>query len=126
MSVAGLAILHDPITAAFLVADAPPGSLGFAVWVAGALPGDVVWRGKRLRLDREGRIVKVKIELRMPIYEYKCESCGGSYEQIRRMAEADMTSNARLQIARSESQPVLFRDHQRYAGSGSMRVADAA
>ncbi len=26
----------------------------------------------------------------MPIYEYKCESCGGEYEQIRRMAEADL------------------------------------
>ena len=25
----------------------------------------------------------------MPIYEYKCEACGGSYEQIRRMADAD-------------------------------------
>ena len=25
----------------------------------------------------------------MPIYEYKCESCGSNYEQMRRMAEAD-------------------------------------
>jgi len=25
----------------------------------------------------------------MPIYEYKCESCGSDYEQIRKMAEAD-------------------------------------
>ncbi len=25
----------------------------------------------------------------MPIYEYKCESCGGNYEQMRRMADAD-------------------------------------
>ena len=25
----------------------------------------------------------------MPIYEYKCDACGGSYEQIRRMADAD-------------------------------------
>jgi putative FmdB family regulatory protein len=25
----------------------------------------------------------------MPIYEYKCETCGDSYEQIRRMSEAD-------------------------------------
>ena len=25
----------------------------------------------------------------MPIYEYKCEACGGNYEQMRRMAEAD-------------------------------------
>ena len=25
----------------------------------------------------------------MPIYEYKCESCGGHHEQLRRMSEAD-------------------------------------
>jgi putative FmdB family regulatory protein len=25
----------------------------------------------------------------MPIYEYKCEACGGNYEQMRRMSEAD-------------------------------------
>lgn len=25
----------------------------------------------------------------MPIYEYKCDSCGNQYEQIRRMSEAD-------------------------------------
>jgi len=25
----------------------------------------------------------------MPIYEYKCDTCGTGYEQIRRMAEAD-------------------------------------
>jgi putative FmdB family regulatory protein len=25
----------------------------------------------------------------MPIYEYKCEQCGGSYEQMRRMTDAD-------------------------------------
>ena len=29
------------------------------------------------------------IKSAMPIYEYKCEACGGNYEQIRRMAEAD-------------------------------------
>ena len=25
----------------------------------------------------------------MPIYEYRCEECGRTYEQIRRMSEAD-------------------------------------
>jgi putative FmdB family regulatory protein len=25
----------------------------------------------------------------MPIYEYKCESCGKHYEQLRRMTDAD-------------------------------------
>ena len=29
---------------------------GFAVWIAGLFGDSVVWRGKRLRLDREGRI----------------------------------------------------------------------
>jgi ceramide glucosyltransferase len=30
---------------------------GFGVWLAGALPGPVLWRGVRLKLDSEGRIV---------------------------------------------------------------------
>jgi ceramide glucosyltransferase len=30
---------------------------GFAVWVAGAIGNTVYWRGKRLRLDGEGRIL---------------------------------------------------------------------
>jgi ceramide glucosyltransferase len=30
---------------------------GFAVWVAGAQGRAVIWRGKRLRLDGEGRIL---------------------------------------------------------------------
>jgi ceramide glucosyltransferase len=30
---------------------------GFGVWLAGALPGPVIWRGVRLKLDSEGRIV---------------------------------------------------------------------
>lgn len=25
----------------------------------------------------------------MPMYEYRCQSCGETYEQLRRMAEAD-------------------------------------
>jgi hypothetical protein len=31
---------------------------GFAVWLAGASNAEVVWRGKRLRLDKEGRIIE--------------------------------------------------------------------
>jgi len=30
---------------------------GFAVWVAGLAGSTVEWRGERLRLDREGRIL---------------------------------------------------------------------
>jgi putative FmdB family regulatory protein len=26
----------------------------------------------------------------MPMYEYRCEECGQSYEQLRRMSEADI------------------------------------
>ena len=55
--ISGLAVLHDPITARFWWMMPARDLFGFAVWVAGALPGVVVWRGKRLRLDREGRIV---------------------------------------------------------------------
>jgi len=28
----------------------------------------------------------------MPIYEYKCETCGSDYEQMRKMSEADSDS----------------------------------
>lgn len=33
---------------------------GFAVWCAGVSGRDVIWRGKRMRLDRQGRIVSVE------------------------------------------------------------------
>ena len=33
---------------------------GFAVWLAGILPGAVIWRGKRLTLDRQGRIASLQ------------------------------------------------------------------
>jgi ceramide glucosyltransferase len=55
--ISGLAVLHDPITARSWWMMPLRDLFGFAVWVAGAMPGYVVWRGKRLRLDREGRIV---------------------------------------------------------------------
>jgi len=33
---------------------------GFAIWTAGLLGSEVVWRDQRIKLDREGRIVRVK------------------------------------------------------------------
>jgi hypothetical protein len=33
---------------------------GFAVWIAGMLPGPVIWRGKRLTLDKQGRIASLQ------------------------------------------------------------------
>lgn len=38
----------------------------------------------------------------MPIYEYRCEECGRTYEQIRRMSEADKD----LQCPSCESEKV--------------------
>jgi ceramide glucosyltransferase len=31
---------------------------GFAVWLSGLFGNSVVWRGERLRLDRQGRIMR--------------------------------------------------------------------
>ena len=55
--VGGLAVLHDSITARFWWLMPLRDLWGFAVWVAGAVSGTVVWRGKKLRLDADGRIV---------------------------------------------------------------------
>lgn len=33
---------------------------GFAIWIAGAIPGPVIWRGRRLKLDKQGRIVSLQ------------------------------------------------------------------
>lgn len=55
--VAGLAVVHDPITSRYWWLMPLRDMWGFGVWAAGACSGEVVWRGKKLRLDREGRIV---------------------------------------------------------------------
>ena len=55
--VAGLAVVHDPITSRYWWLMPLRDMWGFGVWTAGAGSGEVVWRGKKLRLDREGRIV---------------------------------------------------------------------
>jgi hypothetical protein len=33
---------------------------GLGVWMAGVIPGPVMWRGKRLTLDRQGRIASLQ------------------------------------------------------------------
>ena len=53
---AGLAILRDPITARLWWLMPFRDLWGFAVWIAGVAGGQVIWRGKRLSLDKEGRI----------------------------------------------------------------------
>jgi ceramide glucosyltransferase len=53
---AGLAILHDPITARLWWLMPLRDLWGFAVWVAGLSSGAVIWRGKRITLDGSGRI----------------------------------------------------------------------
>ena len=53
----GVGVLYDPITARLWWLMPLRDLWGFAIWVRGALPGTVIWRGKRLTLDREGRII---------------------------------------------------------------------
>jgi ceramide glucosyltransferase len=55
--VAGLAVLRDSTTGRLWWLMPVRDLWGFAVWVAGAVSGSVVWRGKKLRLDGDGRIV---------------------------------------------------------------------
>jgi ceramide glucosyltransferase len=55
--VAGLAILHDRITARFWWLMPFRDIWAFGVWLAGIASAEVVWRGRRLRLDRQGRIL---------------------------------------------------------------------
>lgn len=55
--VSGLAVLRDGITARWWWLVPFRDLFGFAVWVAGAVGREVEWRGHRLKLDREGRII---------------------------------------------------------------------
>jgi ceramide glucosyltransferase len=50
-------VLRDPLFASLWPLIPIRDLWGFGVWLAGALPGPVIWRGVRLNLDREGRIV---------------------------------------------------------------------
>jgi ceramide glucosyltransferase len=53
----GTLVLRDPLFGSFWPLVPLRDLWGFAVWLVGALPGPVIWRGVRLNLDREGRIV---------------------------------------------------------------------
>lgn len=55
--VCGGAVLRDSVTLRYWWLIPARDLLGFAIWVAGAVGQTVVWRGKRLRLDNQGRIV---------------------------------------------------------------------
>jgi ceramide glucosyltransferase len=55
--VAGVGILHDPITLRYWWLMPLRDLWGFAVWFAGASGATVLWRGKRLQLDKQGRIL---------------------------------------------------------------------
>lgn len=50
-------VLHDPLFTKLWPLVPFRDLWGFAVWIAGALPGSVVWRGMRLPLDKHGRII---------------------------------------------------------------------
>ena len=54
MTMALIAGKRDALRLFFLI---PARDLfGVAVWIAGLFGNSVVWRGRKLRLDREGRI----------------------------------------------------------------------
>lgn len=55
--VAGVSLLRDANTLRFWWLMPLRDLWGFAVWVAGAVGHTVMWRDKRLQLDRQGRIV---------------------------------------------------------------------
>jgi ceramide glucosyltransferase len=57
MALAGIAALRDRQALALLWAVPVRDLFGAAVWLAGIFGNTVVWRGRRLRLDREGRIL---------------------------------------------------------------------
>jgi putative FmdB family regulatory protein len=57
----------------------------------------------------------------MPIYEYKCESCGHDYEQIRRMDDADKD----LSCPRCTSEGVT-RQLSSFAAHGASGGSDGA
>ena len=54
------AVLRDPLFAKLWPLVPVRDLWGFAVWIAGVFPGPVIWRGKRLTLDRQGRIASLQ------------------------------------------------------------------
>ena len=54
----GIRVLHDPVTARLWWLMPLRDAFGVAVWVAGAFGNTVEWRGRRIQLDNEGRIMR--------------------------------------------------------------------
>lgn len=54
--IAGLAVLQDPLTRRWWWLMPVRDLFGFAVWCAGAVGNTVEWRGRHLRLTKDGRI----------------------------------------------------------------------
>jgi len=54
--ISGCLVLRDPLTRRFWWLMPVRDLLGFAVWIAGSVGKTVQWRGRRLRLDRNGII----------------------------------------------------------------------
>ena len=59
-AVAGTAGLRDWRSLLLVWAVIPRDLFGVAIWIAGLFGDTVVWRGRVLRLDREGRIIVQK------------------------------------------------------------------
>jgi putative FmdB family regulatory protein len=56
----------------------------------------------------------------MPIYEYKCDSCGKGYEQIRRMSDAD--NNLECPDCRSTSVKRQLSSFATHSGAASQSI----
>jgi len=59
-ALAGIAVLRDWRSLLFAWAVIPRDLFGVAIWIAGLFGDTVVWRGRVLRLNREGRIIVQK------------------------------------------------------------------
>jgi ceramide glucosyltransferase len=59
-ALAGIAVLRDWRSLLFAWAVIPRDLCGVAIWIAGLFGDTVVWRGRVLRLNREGRIIVQK------------------------------------------------------------------
>lgn len=66
--VAGLGVLRCPVTARYFWLVPLRDLWGAAVWIAGLFGATVVWRDQRLRLSRDGRIIRLEHDSGGPSY----------------------------------------------------------